>query len=385
MILARTIQGVGGGVLPLAFSIARDEFPAAKVAGTVGLLAALTGVGGGVGIVLSGPIVNALDYHWLFWIPLVVVVLAAVSAHLFVPESPVRQADPISWPPAVLLSGWMVCLLLALSEGEVWGWGSARTAGLLVAAVLIGAAWVVVERRVAAPLIDLRMMARPAVWTTNLVALLTGFGMYSSFAFIPEFVQTPASTGYGLGASPTRSGLLLLPSSLAMFVVGSFAGPLARRTGSKTLVIIGSLISAVGYGLLAFAHGADWEVYLATSVMGAGMGFAFSAMTALIVNAVPPEQTGVASGMNANIRTIGGSIGAALLTSVITAGAAANGLPRETGYTRGFAVLAVGAVVAAGAGVLIPAGRPRRVRFAPAGPVGTAMVDAELARLDEPG
>ncbi len=356
MIVARVIQGAGGGMITVAFGIIRDEFPAEKVAGAVGSLASLTAVGAGLGIVLAGPIVNALDYHWLFWLPLILTIVAAVSAVLFVPESPVRTPGRISWLPAVLLSAWLVALLIALSEAPDWGWGSARVIGLLAAAVVLAAAWILAELRAVTPLIDMKMMRRTAVWTNNLVALLIGVGMYATFAFLPEFVQTPSSAGYGFGASITRSGLLLLPSTITMFITGQFAGRLTRLFGGKALVIAGCLTGCVAMAILAFAHGQEWEIYLASAIMGVGFGLAFSAMSALIVAAVPSSQTGVASGMNANIRTIGGSIGAAVMASIVTSQLEPSGLPKESGYTIGFAVMAVGLVLAALAGLLIPSG-----------------------------
>ena len=186
MIVARVIQGVGGGVLPLAFGIIRDEFPKQRVAGAVGVIAALAAAGAGLGIVLAGPIVAALNYHWLFWIPAIILAVATVAAKLVVPESPVRAAGQLSWTAAVLLSAWLVALLVAISEAPDWGWGSARVLGLLAAAVLLAVAWVVVESRSSHPLIDMRMMRIPVVWTTNLVALLFGVGMYATFAFLPQ-------------------------------------------------------------------------------------------------------------------------------------------------------------------------------------------------------
>ena len=234
MIVARVIQGLAGGMLPLGFGIIRDEFPAEKVAGAVGILAALTAVGGSLGIVLAGPIVDALNWHWLFWLPGIVTVIAAVGAVLFVPQSPIRSPGTISWLPAVLLSGWLVALLVPLSEASDWGWGSPAVIGLLAGAVVLAAAWVWSELRAATPLIDMKMMRLPAVWTNNLVALLIGVGLYAMFAFLPEFVQTPSSAGYGFGASITRSGLMLLPSGVTMFAVGLFVGtahPAFRRQG----------------------------------------------------------------------------------------------------------------------------------------------------------
>jgi MFS family permease len=360
MIAARAIQGVGGGAMPLAFGIVRDEFPREKVAGAVGMIASLTAVGAGLGIVLAGPIVTSLGYTWLFWLPLILTVAAALAAVVFVPESPIRTPGRLSWTPAVLLSAWLVALLVPLSEATSWGWGSGRVLGLLAAAVVLAGGWILAESRAATPLIDLKMMRLPAVWTTNLVAVLIGLGMYATFAFLPEFVQTPRVAGYGFGASITESGLLLLPSSVTMFAVGMFAGRLAARLGAKTLIVAGCLIGAVSMFVLAFAHDQKWELYLSTAIMGIGFGLAFSAMSALIVGAVPAEQTGVASGMNANIRTIGGSIGSALMASIVTAQLGPSGLPKESGYTAGFALLAGGLVLAALAGLLIPVLRSPR-------------------------
>jgi MFS family permease len=354
MIVARVIQGFAGGMLPVAFGIIRDEFPAEKVAGAVGAIAALTAVGAGLGIVLAGPIVAALDYHWLFWLPLILTVAAAVCAVLFVPESPVRTPGRISWLPAVLLSGWLVALLAA--------------------AVVRAAGWLSAELRAATPLIDMKMMRRKAVWTNNLVALLIGVGMYATFAFLPEFVQTPSAAGYGFGASITKSGLMLLPAAVTMFIVGMFAGRLTRKVGGKVLVIAGCLAGCGAMSVIAFAHQYQWQIYLANALMGIGFGLAFSAMSALIVAAVPPSQTGVASGMNANIRTIGGSIGAAVMASIVTSRLQPTGLPRASGYTTGFAVMACGLLVAALAGLLMPSARRM-------GQPGDELDHAELAAV----
>ena len=359
MVAGRVVQGVGGGVLPLAFGIIRDEFPAEKVAGAVGNLASILAVGAGLGIVLAGPIENALDVHWLFWLPAILIVISAVATHFVVPESPPRASGRISVLPAVLLSAWLVFGLLALSEAPNWGWASGRTLALIVAAALVAPLWVISEQRAAAPLIDMRMMRLPAVWTTNLVALLIGVGMYATFAFVPQFLQTPRSAGYGFGASISESGLIMLPSAAAMFVVGLNSGRMVHAVGAKLLIVVGSLVATASMALMTFAHDEKWQFALATAVMGTGFGMAYAAMSSLIVDAVPMSQTGVASGMNANIRTVGGSIGAALMATIVTGGAHAGALPRESGYTAGFAMLTVATVLAAVAALAIPR-LPRR-------------------------
>ena len=287
MLVGRVIQGVGGGVVPLAFGIIRDEFPQEKVAGAVGVIAALAAVGGGVGLVLAGPIVNVLDYHWLFWIPMIVLVLAAVAAKLVIPESPVRVPGRLNWVAALLMSGWLVALLVAISEAPSWGWGSARVIGLLVVAAVLAAVWIVVESRSDQPLIDMRMMRIPVVWTTNLVAVLFGVGMYATFAFLPEFLQTPTSAGYGFGLSITQSGLILLPLSVTMFAFGVASGRLTLRFGGKRVLVAGSRSAWSRSSSSSFAHDHQWEIVVAMALMGAGFGLAFSAMSNLIVEGVP--------------------------------------------------------------------------------------------------
>jgi EmrB/QacA subfamily drug resistance transporter len=353
MIIARAVQGVGGGVLPLAFGIIRDEFPKERVAGAVGVIAAMSAVGGGAGIVLAGPIVDALSYHWLFWVPMVMALLSAGAALLFVPESP-RLPGRISLLPGLLLSAWLVALLVPLSEASEWGWTSGRTIGLLVAAVVLAGLWVVSEQRASTPLIDLTMMRRRGVWTANLVALLLGVGMYAALGFVPQFVQTPSSAGYGFGLDITQSGLILLPLTAGTFLTGSVAAPLAERFGGRIVLFVGSLLGLGGVAMLAWTHDEQWELYVATGLFGLGLGLAYATMSSLVVRAVPAEQTGVASGMNANIRTIGGSVGSAVMASIVTARLQPSGLPRESGYTVGFAVLVGAMLVAALVALLVP-------------------------------
>jgi MFS family permease len=356
MLIGRSIQGIGGGVLPLAFGIIRDRFPPEKVAGGVGVIAALAAAGGGFGIVLAGPIVDVLDYHWLFWIPVIMLVLAGLAATTMVPKETTRAPGRVNWGAAALLSAWLVALLVPISEAPTWGWGSARVIGLLVLAVVLAAGWVLVEARSSHPLIDMRMMRIPVVWATNLVALLFGVGLFAAFAFLPEFLQTAPSAGYGFGLGITGSGLILLPLAVMMFAFGVASGRLTMRFGGKRVLVGGAAITAASYLLLVVAHDHEWELVVAMAVMGVGFGLAFSAMSNLIVEGVPASQTGVASGMNANIRTMGGSIGAALISSIIAASAHHGGLPHESGYTHAFELLAGSAVAAALAALLVPAG-----------------------------
>jgi MFS family permease len=201
------------------------------------------------------------------------------------------------------------------------------------------------------------------VWTVNLVALLFGMGMYSMFAFLPQFLQTPDSiTGYGFGASVTESGLLLLPQTVATFLAGLLSGRLAARFGSKAVLVVGAALTSCATLGLVLAHDEVWQLLVETTFFGLAFGLAFAALSNLIVDAVPPSQTGVASGMNANIRTVGGALGSAVVASVVTASSRPDGLPLESGYTHGFTVLVVTSGLAALVAVLVPVVRVRTNR-----------------------
>jgi MFS family permease len=219
--------------------------------------------------------------------------------------------------------------------------------------------WVRAEARSRTPLVDMQMMRLRGVWTTNLAGFLIGFGMYSSFVLIPQFVQTPPSNGYGFGSSVTQAGLFLIPSTLMMLVAAPFAGRLSGRFGSKVPLVLGAIVTTLAFGLLAVAHSAHWEIYLASFLLGIGVGFAFASMANLIVEAVRPDQTGVATGMNAVMRTIGGAIGGQVAASILSASLLADGLPSEHGYTLSFTIMAAALGASIVASLAVPSRRPR--------------------------
>jgi EmrB/QacA subfamily drug resistance transporter len=357
MIVGRFIQGAGGGIFPLAFGIVRDEFPREKVAGSIGMLSAILGVGAGVGIVLSGVVIQHLGYHWLYWFPLIAIVIAAVATWRFVPESPVRVPGRINWLAAMLMTIGISAVLLAISETTVWGWGSAKTFGLLAVGFAFTIAWIAVEVRSDDPLIDMTMMRVRGVWTTNLAAFLLGAGMYASFIVFPQFAQLPKSTGFGFGASVVVSGLYLLPSTIGMTILGIYAGRISARFGSRAALLAGTAFTTASFALLAIAHSHPYELLIAAALLGIGIGLAFAALGNLIVQAVPSHQTGVASGMNTVMRTLGGALGGQLSATFIAAHTI-KGLPAVTGFTETFLMATGFLIVCLLAGALVP--RERR-------------------------
>jgi MFS family permease len=353
LIVARFIQGAAGGIFPLAFGIVRDEFPHERVAGSIGFLSSILGVGGGIGIVASGLVVEHLDYHWLFWIPLAMIALGAYCTWRFVPESPERRPGRVNWLAALLMTIGVSAQILAISETTVWGWGSPRTIGLLLAGIAVTAVWIRTESRSREPLVDMTMMRVRGVWTTNAAAFLLGAGLYASFIVFPQFAQLPRSTGFGFGASIVDSGLYLLPSTVAMTLLGLYAGRISARYGSRWALLAGTVFATVSFVLLAIAHAHPYEMLISAALLGIGIGLAFAALGNLIVQAVPSHQTGVASGMNTVMRTLGGALGGQLSATFI-AGHTAHGLPTVTGFTATF-LMATGFLLAClAAGALVP-------------------------------
>jgi EmrB/QacA subfamily drug resistance transporter len=361
LIACRVLQGAGAAVFPLSFAIIKDEFPAEKVGVAVGAVSAVFAVGGGLGLVLSGVIIDHLTWHWLFVVGAVGVGIAAVLVHLFVPESPIKSPSRVDFVGATLLSIGLVALLLALTEGESWGWGSTRVVGLLVLAAVALVAWGFAETKVPDPMVDMRMLARRPVFFANLTGLIAGFAMFGSFVLVPNFVQIPERlAGYGFGASATTTGLYLVPAALAGFLMGPLAGVMGRRWGSKWPLSLGMVLTTVALAMLARWHEEPWQVVLAMLVFGLGIPMTFAAMANIIVTSVRPTETGVATGMNTVMRTIGGVIGGQVGAAILTAEMIEPlGIPQESAFTTAFWISAVAALVGAAVALLIT---PRRGR-----------------------
>jgi MFS family permease len=224
--------------------------------------------------------------------------------------------------------------------------------------------WIAIEARSAEPLIDMRMMRVRGVWTTNAAAFLLGAGMYASFVVFPQFAQLPRSTGFGFGASVVVSGLYLLPTTVAMTLLGLYAGRISVRYGSRWALLGGTAFAGVSFLMLALAHGHPYDLLIASALLGVGIGLAFAALGNLIVQAVPSHQTGVASGMNTVMRTLGGALGGQLSATFIVAHVA-HGHPTVTGFTDTF-TMATGFLLACLlAAWLVPRSLGGRTRPAP--------------------
>ena len=353
LIVARVIQGVAGGIFPLAFGIARDEFPPDRVAGSIGLMSAILGVGGGLGLVVGGLIDEHLNWHWLFWIPLPIMVTAAVCAWRLIPESPVRSPGRVNWTAAALMSVGLSAVLIAIAQTTTWGWTGTKTLVLLAFGLAVCCVWILVELHSSNSLIDMTMMRVRGVWTANLAAFLVGAGLYAWFLLLPQLAQLPRSTGFGYGVSVVTAGLYLLPCAVGMGALGSVAGRVERRFGSRRALVAGAAVSAVACGWLAFTSKHPYDMVVSSMLLGIGIGLAFAALGNLIVQAVPPQQTGVASGMNTVLRTLGGALGGQIAATFVAA-STLRGLPALTGFTTTFGMAAVFLAGCAAVALLIP-------------------------------
>jgi EmrB/QacA subfamily drug resistance transporter len=357
MLVGRAIQGAGGAIYPLAFGVVRDQFPRPRIAGAIGLVSSLLGIGAGLGLVVPGFILEHLSYHWLFWLPLAVIAVTTPLIACCVPSSPVRHRATINWGSAALMAAGLAGLLVAVSETTSWGWASRRTLGLLAGSAAVVVAWVLNELRSREPLVDMRMMAARAVWTTNLAAFLLGVGMYASIAVIPALVELPKSTGFGFGGSPIVAGLFMLPTATVQLLAGPFTGRIERRLGSRRQLHIAMTCVLVAYAGLFEAHATTPQLLVPIVILGLGLGLGLSSLANLIVAAVRQEQTGVATGMNTVMRTLGGAFGAQLTATCITA-SDHHGLPTDHGFTLAFGVCAAALTLGLVSALVIPRTRP---------------------------
>jgi MFS family permease len=358
LVAGRVIQGAAGGIYPLAFAIIRDRLPRERVGGGIGLVSSLLGIGGGLGLVLPGPIMTRLSYQWLFWLSLIVIAAALGLAARYIPaDAPAEAGARVPWRSCLLMGAGLSAVLIAVSESATWRWADIRTLGLLAAGAATLLAWGRAEARSASPLVDMSLMRLRGVWPANAAALLMGMGMYASFLIIPEFVQAPVRLGYGFGASVTGAGLFMFPTAGAQLLLGPASGLLHRRVSLRAQLIAGQLSCAAGFASLALWHGSPWEVYAATSVLGVGFWLCLVALPNQVVSAVPAARTGSVTAVNTVVRNAGGALGSQLAAAIIVSSApAGSGVPAASGYI-GALILCAAATCA---GALIARATPRK-------------------------
>jgi MFS family permease len=348
LIVGRALQGTGIGVIPLGVSILRDVLHRDRLGGAVALVSATLGVGGAVGLPISAVISQYLDWHVLFVVSGLLAAVGLVLVWRLIPVSTLRSEGTFDFVGAAGLAVGLVGILLGVSKGSSWGWGSPVTLALIVAGVIVLMGWGVYELRTPSPLIDLRVAARRTVLLTNLASVTVGFAFFASTVVLPQLLEAPTDTGVGLGQSMLVASLCLMPSGLIMWAMSPVAARLTRARGARTSLLLGIAIISVGYLLAIFLMSEVWHTILIATAVGFGVGFAYASMPNLIMGAVPATETAASNGLNSVMRTLGSTIASAVLgvvlsANVVTVGAVTT--PSASGFQLAFIISAVAAVV----------------------------------------
>lgn len=318
LIIGRALQGFSSALIPVGISIMRDELPKEKMGSAVALMSATLGIGSAMGLPLAGVLYESLGWESIFWVAAGAGSLLLLAVVLVVPESKVRTPGRFDFAGAMVLSGALAALLLAISKGGSWGWGSEPVLLLFLAAAVLLAAWVPYELKVAQPMVDLRTSARRPVLMTNMASLLIGFAMFANMLLTTQQLQLPSATGYGFQLSVITAGLCMVPSGLAMVVFAPVSGRIIRVFGGKTALMAGAAVMIVGYVGRVFFYDSIASVIIGSTVVSVGTAIAYAAMPTLIMGAVPITETASANGLNSLVRSIGTSTSSAAVAAVLT-------------------------------------------------------------------
>jgi len=369
MIAGRGLQGIGMGIVPLAISSLRDLLPQERLGSAIALISASMGIGGALGLPIAAAVAEKANWRVLFW------AMAVLCAGLFlliwrlIPTPPTRATGRFDVVGAIGLGAALICLLVGVSKGGDWGWGSGTELGLFGAAVVLLAAWGWWELRRTDPLVDLRVTARPQVLLTNAASVVVGFAMYAQALLAPQLLQLPKATGYGLGTSMLTAGLCMAPGGLGMMLLSPVGGKLSAARGPKVTLFVGALVIAAGYLAAAIGlMGSIWGLVVVSGICSAGVGLAYGAMPALIMSAVPLSETASANAFNTLMRSIGTSTSAAVIGVVLahlTTQFAGQAVPSESAFRIGMLIGAGTAFLAAVVTLAVPGRRAARAQERP--------------------
>lgn len=372
MLVGRALQGMAMGFIPVGISLMREITPPQLTSTAIAAMSATLGVGGAIGLPLSAWIADGHDWHDLFWLSSALAVVILVATVALVPH--VRDANPgkLDLVGALGLAIGLVAFLVGVTKATTWGWGDARTLGAILGGLVVLVLWGLFEVRQPDPLVDLRTTAQLPVLLTNLGAIAIGFGMMAQSIVVPQLLQLPRATGYGLGQTILSAGLWMAPAGLMMMVFAPVSSGLIGRIGAKRTLMTGATVLGVGYLVALFLMHAPWQLLVASCVASAGVGIGYAAMPTLILDAVPMREAGAAVGLNALMRSMGTTLAAAVMGTVLSSSSRTVGgfeLPSEGAFHACFVIGAAAAFV----GVAITATIPRRASAAVTEPAATEL------------
>ena len=357
VVIGRALQGFGVPIVPLGISVLRTCVPAHRVGTAMGLMSASFGVGGALGLPLAAIIADHFDWHAVFWFAAILGALSGVLFAILVPRIPSASADRLDPLGALGLAAGLVTLLLGISKGGRWGWGSATTLGMFAASIVIFAMFAWWQLRTDSPMVDLRTTVKRPVLMTNIASVAVGFAMFALALIGPQVLELPVATGYGLGLSMVEAGLWLAPGGLAMMVSSPIASRVAAARGPRFTLTVGCAIIAASYLAGFVLLGEAWQLCLFNVLVSVGVGFAYSSLPALINAAVPMSETAAANGINALARALGTSISSAVVGAVLTGltiSVAGQEFPSFTAFRIGLLIAAGMALLAGVLAAMIP-------------------------------
>ncbi|CAO5172033.1 MFS transporter permease [Frankia sp. AiPs1] len=370
MLVGRAMQGMAMGVVPVGISLIRQITPPAMAPTALASMSATLGVGGAIGLPLSAWIVNVSDWHALFWVTAAIDVVVLLLLVLLVPHVHDAHGGSLDVAGVIGLAAGLVAFLIGISKGGDWGWASPSTLGSILGGLVVLVVWGVYELRRAEPLVDLRSSAKRQVLMTNAAAIAVGFGMMAQAIVAPQLLQLPRSTGYGLGQSVLAAGLWMAPGGLMMMLFAPVSSKLIATVGARVTMMTGALVLSAGYALGALWMDASWELLLVACVTSAGVGIGYAAMPTLIMDATPPSKAGAAVGLNSLSRSVGTSLAAAVMGTLLasnTTTLAGVGYPTHEAFRLCFVIGAVAALLAVMLAGAVSVGRSSRT--ADIGPV----------------
>jgi MFS family permease len=356
LLIGRSLQGFSAALIPVGISILRDELPRERVGSAVALMSATLGIGGALGLPLGGILFQRFGWTSVFWVSAVVGVAILIAVLTVVSESGVKTRGRFDFPGAVLLSIALTALLLVISKGGTWGWGSEPTLLLLGLTIVVLAIWVPYSLRVSQPLVDLRTSARRPILLTNIASVLVGFALMANILISIQQLQQPVA-GSGFGLTPVAAGLAMVPSGLAMVAFSPVSGAMINRLGGRVTLMAGSVIMCVGYVGRVFFDSSLMAVIVGSTVVSIGSAVTYAAMPSLIMANVPITETASANGLNALLRAIGTSTASATiaaLLSVMTVTVDGVELPASEAFRDVFWLAALAALLSCGVVWFVP-------------------------------
>jgi MFS family permease len=317
LVLFRTLQGIGMGAVTLLMGMAKDILPPRLIPVGIGLISAMIGVGAALGMVVGGLMTSGLGWKNAFWVVTPVVVLMVGIMYRSVPDTQIKRPAKMDLIGSALLGAGLLSLLLALSQGSIWGWGSIQTLGLLACSVVLIIAFVFQERRCDEPIIRLEMLSDRNITAAFISMFFIGVVMFMLFQTLPYFLAISTENG-GFGiTSQIMIGLFLLPNAIMQLIFSPVGGKLGLRIGHGKILIIGLVIAAVGLFTLSLLRSTEIGVIITVSLFGAGIGLAQVGNTNMVACACSKETFGSTTSVNSMILTIGMSVGPVVASLVI--------------------------------------------------------------------